>query len=84
MKQRKNLRRIPKRTVKSFATTVTSLVMSNKTANFPRSIRNTQITVRKKQWQPPRVTVMDQAQKKIENRENSKSLSNGQGRKFVK
>ena len=45
MNQRRNLRRIskraPKRIVRSFVTTVTNLVMSNKTANFPRSIPST-------------------------------------------
>ena len=34
----------------SFATIATNQVMSNKTANFPRSILNTQRKVREGQW----------------------------------
>ena len=38
---RKNRTRTPRKTTQSFATTATSLVISNKTANFPKSIQST-------------------------------------------
>ena len=69
MNQRKSTRRnsktIPRKIAQSFATIVKNLVMSNKTATFPRNILNTQMKVKEKQWQPLGVTLMSQARKKM-------------------
>ena len=62
---KKDFKKDPKRTVRSFVTTVTNLVMSNKTTNFPRSIQSTRRKARERQWQQLGVTVMSQALRRM-------------------
>ena len=52
MNQRRSLkgnsRRIPRKITQSFATIATNLVMSNKTANFPKNTPSTQIKAKER------------------------------------